>query len=69
MNVSEWMIRLRGILAAIGLALLTLGAVLLAWPRPGGVIAVIAGGVLFAVAAWFHHHITHALGDRLHLPP
>jgi hypothetical protein len=69
MNVRGWMTALRGIIAAAGLALLTLGAVLLMWPRPGGIVAVVAGAALFALAGYLHHRVTQAVDDKLRLGP
>ena len=69
MTVRGWMTALRGIIAAAGLTLLTLGAVLLMWPRPGGIVAVVAGAVLFALAGYLHRRVTHAIDDKLRLGP
>jgi len=65
--VRQWMITLRGIVAAAGVALLALGAVLLALPRPGGVIAVAAGGAMLLLA--WAAGIARDLKKKLHLGP
>jgi hypothetical protein len=66
-GVREWMRTMRGIVAAAGVALLALGAVLLAWPRRGGVLAL-AAGVALLLMAW-SAGILRELKKKLHITP
>lgn len=66
-GAHEWMRTLRGFVAAAGVALLALGAVFVAWPRPGGFWALGAGAVLLGLA--WGAGIPRDAKKKLHLAP
>jgi hypothetical protein len=67
--VHPWLLAFRGLVAAVGVVFLALGAVLYTWPRPGALVAFVFGAALLLLALETHLRIARDLRKKLELGP